>query len=100
MKQEPGPGMVILGSGQIVAQLAQAGLIDSYQIVIVPILLGKGRSLFDGVTGKPRLKLTKTRAFGNRSIPPAWSQCMWVSSRSVTSAGMMPRGAIASDGVM
>jgi dihydrofolate reductase len=68
MKQEPGPGMVILGSGQIVAQLTQAGLVDSYQIVIVPILLGKGRSLFEGVTGKPRLKLTKTRAFGNGNV--------------------------------
>ena len=71
MKREPGPGMVILGSGQIVAQLTQAGLIDSYQIVVVPILLGKGRSLFEGVTGKPRLKLTKTRAFGNGNVV-AW----------------------------
>jgi dihydrofolate reductase len=71
MKSEPGPGIVILGSGQIVAQLTQAGLVDEYQIVIVPIVLGKGRALFEGVTGKPRLKLTKTRAFGNGNVV-AW----------------------------
>src|SRR5215471_932806 len=32
LKSEPGDGMVILGSGQIVAQLTEAGLIDEYQI--------------------------------------------------------------------
>ena len=30
MKNEPGPGMAILGSGSIVSQLAQAGLIDEF----------------------------------------------------------------------
>lgn len=68
MKSEPGPPMVILGSGQIVAQLTQAGLIDEYQIAIVPIVLGAGRTLFEGVTARPRLKLVKSRAFGNGRV--------------------------------
>src|SRR3989304_3263849 len=47
-KQEPGPDMAILGSGSIVSQLAQAGLIDEFQIVVNPIALGQGRTLFGG----------------------------------------------------
>jgi dihydrofolate reductase len=68
MKKEPGPDMVILGSGSIVSQLAQEGLIDEYQIVVNPVVLGKGRTMFDGIKEKLTLKLTKTRTFGNGNI--------------------------------
>jgi dihydrofolate reductase len=60
--------MAIMGSGSIVSQLAQEGLIDEYQIVVNPIVLGKGRTLFESVTEKLTLKRTKTRAFGNGNV--------------------------------
>lgn len=50
------------------SQLAQAGLIDEYQIVIKPVVLGEGRAMFDGVKEKLTLKLTKTRAFTNGNV--------------------------------
>jgi len=65
MKAEPGEGMAILGSGTIVSQLAQAGLIDEYQMALIPVVLGKGRTMFDGINEKLPLKLVKTRAFAN-----------------------------------
>ncbi len=68
MKKESGPDMAILGSGRIVSQLAQAGLIDEFQVVVNPVVLGKGRTLFEGVTRKLGLKLIKTRAFGNGNV--------------------------------
>jgi dihydrofolate reductase len=68
MKKQPGKDMVILGSGSIVSQLAQEGLIDEYQVVVNPIVLGKGRTMFDGVKDKLTLKLTKTRPFANGSV--------------------------------
>ena len=68
MKGEPGPDMVILGSGSIVSQLARAGLIDEYQIVVANIVLGKGRTLFEGVKEKIALKRTRTKAFGNGNV--------------------------------
>ena len=68
MKKEPGEGMAILGSGSIVSQLAQEGLIDQYQIVVNPIVLGKGRTMFDGIKRKLTLKLASTRAFGNGNV--------------------------------
>jgi dihydrofolate reductase len=68
LKNEPGLDMVIFGSGSIVSPLAQEGLIDEYQIVVNPIVLGKGKSMFGGVGSKLPLKLTKTRAFGNGNV--------------------------------
>jgi len=68
MKRESGQGLVIMGSGTIVSQLAQEGLIDEFQIVVCPIVIGSGRSLFEGVTEKLNLKLTKSRTFGNGNV--------------------------------
>lgn len=68
MKSEPGNGMAILGSGTIVAQLAPEDLIDEYQFMVNPVVLGKGRTMFDGVKDKLSLKLTKTRTFKNGKV--------------------------------
>jgi dihydrofolate reductase len=68
MKRAPGPDMVILGSGSIVAQLTEAGVIDAYQIVVNPIILGAGRTLFDGISRRPTLRRTTTRTFENGNV--------------------------------
>jgi dihydrofolate reductase len=68
LKEGSGPNMVILGSGSIVAPLAQAGLIDSYQFVMVPVVLGQGRTMFQGVEGQLRLARTSERAFKNGNV--------------------------------
>ncbi len=68
MKNEPGKDLAILGSGSIVSQLAQEGLIDEFQVMVNPVVLGKGRTMFDGVEKKLNLKLTRTRVFGNGNV--------------------------------
>ena len=68
LKQEPGANLAILGSGNIVAQLADLGLIDEFQVVVNPVVLGRGRTLFDGIGQKLNLRLTKTRVFGNGNV--------------------------------
>ena len=68
LKQQPGPNLVIMGSGSVVAQLADAGLIDEYQIVLNPLAVGNGRTLFEGVTRKLPMTLTSSRTFGNGNI--------------------------------
>ena len=57
MKDQSGPDMVVLGSGSIVAQLSTVGLVDEYQILINPLALGGGRTLFEGLLQPLRLKL-------------------------------------------
>jgi dihydrofolate reductase len=68
LKREPGEDIAILGSGSIVSQLTQELLIDEYQIVVNPVVLGEGRTMFDGVKNKLMLKHTRTRAFGNGNV--------------------------------
>ena len=68
LKQGSGKGLTVLGSGSIVSQLAQAGLIDEYQILLNPVVLGRGMTMFEGVRDRFTLKLTKTRVFGNGNI--------------------------------
>jgi dihydrofolate reductase len=64
LKQAPGKDMVIYGSGSIVAALTQRGLIDDYRIFVCPIILGSGKSLFNGDDRKG-LKLVDTRRFSS-----------------------------------
>ena len=62
-EQTKGP-LTILGSGTIVRQLSDLGLIDEYMLVIVPIVLGEGKPLFDSVKQKD-LELLESRSFDN-----------------------------------
>jgi dihydrofolate reductase len=48
--------------------LAQQSLIDEYQLAVNAIVLGKGRTLFEGVKGKLNLKLASSRTFGNGTV--------------------------------
>lgn len=68
MKKAPGKDIVIFGSGNLISQLAGDGLIDEYQIVVHPVVLGKGRTMFEGVEKRLPLKLTRTRTFGNGNV--------------------------------
>jgi dihydrofolate reductase len=68
MKQESGADLVIMGSGSIVLQLAPEGLIDEYHVVVIPVVLGKGRTMFDGVKERMSLKLINSRTFENGNV--------------------------------
>ena len=68
MKSDAGPDIAILGSGSIVSQLADAGLIDTLQVVVNPVALGAGKSFLSGITRRLDFTLTKTRVFKNGSV--------------------------------
>ena len=68
LKRGSGQDLTILGSGSIVSQLAQEDLIDEYQILLNPVVIGKGKTMFEGVKDRFSLRLIKTRVFGNGNI--------------------------------
>lgn len=68
LKSMPGPDMTILGSGQIVSQFAKAGVIDEYTLLLNPVVLGQGESLFKGLTEKLQLKLKSSRQMKSGNI--------------------------------
>jgi dihydrofolate reductase len=63
LKQKPGKDIVVTGSITLVHELIPSGLIDEYRLFVFPVVLGRGRRLFEGATGLPRLRLLETQPF-------------------------------------
>ena len=68
MKNQPGKDIIVFGSGSVVSQLTQHGLIDEYQFVVHPVVIGSGKTMFDGVKAPVRLKLAGARTFQNGNV--------------------------------
>ncbi len=66
LKQEPGKDLVVLGSGELVQSLMRRNLVDSYVLLIHPLVLGSGRRLFTdgGAFAALRLVATSTTTSG------------------------------------
>jgi dihydrofolate reductase len=64
LKQEPGKD-ILVGGVDIPSQLMELGLIDEYRFVVMPIIAGEGRRLFEGVNlqQKLQLKLVESKTF-------------------------------------
>jgi dihydrofolate reductase len=65
LKSQVGPDITLLGSGSVAAQLGAAGVVDEYQLVIVPVALGAGRGVF---SSRQPLRLVSQRAFPGGSL--------------------------------
>lgn len=65
LKRSGSGDIMVFGSGSIVALLTQHGLIDEYQLVITPRVLGAGRTPF---THGRALALVDSEAFPNGNV--------------------------------
>tara|TARA_R110002124_G_scaffold274893_3_gene444971 strand:- start:320 stop:874 length:555 start_codon:yes stop_codon:yes gene_type:complete len=63
LKSSKGNDLTILGSGSIVSQFCDAGLIDTYEIMIDPVALHRGTPLFEGMKNRLYLKLIDAKIF-------------------------------------
>ncbi len=61
LKGEPGGDILIYGSASIVQLLTNLHLIDEYQILIHPVVLGSGKPLFKDIQDKVNLKLVNVK---------------------------------------
>jgi dihydrofolate reductase len=64
-KTAPGGELLVLGSAHLTAHLAAAGVLDELRIMVCPIAIGKGRSLFEGLTDRLALRLIHVRQFNS-----------------------------------
>lgn len=64
LKQQPGKDILVYGSATLVNTLLQHGLVDRYQLLVYPVVLGSGKRLFqDG--SNATLKLVEARSFNS-----------------------------------
>ena len=68
LKQEAGKDIAIFGSSDLAVTLLEHGLLDELRIMVNPILLGKGKTIFQGIKTQLGLKLLKTRTFKSGNI--------------------------------
>jgi dihydrofolate reductase len=68
IKGEEGKDIAIFGSSDLVVSLIRFNLIDEFRIMVNPIVLGKGKSVFAGIEGRYRLKLKNMRAFESGNV--------------------------------
>jgi Dihydrofolate reductase len=61
LKEQPGKNLVIFGSPGAAKTLLELGLIDEFMLTICPVILGRGKSVFDGANEKINLKLLSSR---------------------------------------
>lgn len=68
LKGEPGGDLFIFGSADLSVTLFQHALIDEIRVIVNPVVIGSGRSLFEELAGKLELELLKTRAFRSGNV--------------------------------
>jgi dihydrofolate reductase len=68
LKEEIEGDILVNGSVQLVAALADAGLIDELRLMVFPVVLGKGKKLFENDAPKTPLALTETRPVGDDGV--------------------------------
>jgi dihydrofolate reductase len=61
LKQEPGQNILIYGSASVVSSLTNLGLIDEYQLLVYPLILGQGKPLFKGIQRQVSLSLAEIK---------------------------------------
>lgn len=67
LKNKPGGDIGIFGSSTIIGRFAALNLIDEYQLLLNPIVLGVGKPLFKDFP-KTGMRLLETRPFRNGNV--------------------------------
>ena len=68
LKEQPGKDLIIFGSGDLTVSLTEAALMDEFRIMVAPVALGEGKSLFTGLSKQVKLELIKTTAFKSGNV--------------------------------
>jgi dihydrofolate reductase len=68
VKTVPGGELLVLGSARLTSHFAAAGVLDELRIMVCPIVLGSGRSLFEDLTDPISLTLLRCRQFDSGTV--------------------------------
>jgi dihydrofolate reductase len=68
LKEQPGKDIAILGSSDLTVGLLEAGLVDEVRIMVSPVVLGDGKSVFRTAAQRIGLELVRSRAFDSGNV--------------------------------
>lgn len=67
LRREPGGDIIAWGGATFAQELSRRGLVDEYRLVINPVALGNGLTLFKDLSAPIELQLIQARTFANRA---------------------------------
>jgi dihydrofolate reductase len=65
LKQQPGKNIGVSGSATLVAWLLRQGLLDQLDLLVFPLVVGRGKRLFDADGDQVALRLAASQALSN-----------------------------------
>ena len=68
LRAEPGEGDIAIGGATLAAQAAALDLIDEYQVMVYPVLVGGGIPFFARDERRVDLELLETRTFSSKVV--------------------------------
>ena len=68
LKGQPGKSIGIFGSPNLTFSLIEMGLVDEFRLMIHPVALGSGKSIFTTMTGRLTLDLLRTTTFESGNV--------------------------------
>jgi dihydrofolate reductase len=68
LKQQPGKDLAMFGSPTLTASLIEQGLVDELRVMVHPILLGGGKSLFSTLHRRMPVELERTTVFKSGNV--------------------------------
>jgi dihydrofolate reductase len=68
LKRVPGDGVVPVGGSELAASFLEQGLLDELHVILTPILLGGGKTVFDGIKKRYPLRLLSTQKFNSGNV--------------------------------
>jgi dihydrofolate reductase len=64
LKQEDGGDILVNGSARLVETLLEHDLVDEVRLMVFPVVLGRGKRLFEGTPAAKPLQLVESRPVG------------------------------------
>jgi dihydrofolate reductase len=68
LKEQPGRDLALFGSPTLTASLIEQGLVDELRVMVQPILLGAGKSLFAALSRRVQVELQRTTVFHSGNV--------------------------------
>ena len=68
LKHQAGKDILVFGSSDLAVTLIEHGLLDEIRVMVNPVVLGRGKSLFAGINDRLRLKLLRAKTFHSGNV--------------------------------
>ncbi len=90
LKQQPGKDMHAVGGAMLMSSLINAELVDELRLVVMPVLLGAGKPLFQNIQSRQALRFESSKVLNDGLIQLTYSMRSAASISNPTASALSP----------